>query len=60
MKPTIATPAAAATATRSNRILVFLAVIWMVASLAFGGIATADLRSDPVQGTSAGDTASRP
>jgi hypothetical protein len=58
MKPTIASTAPEAT--RPNRLLVVLAVIWMVASLAFGGIATADLRGDTVQATSAGDTASRP
>ena len=42
MKPTVE----ATTATRPNRLLVALAAIWMVASLAIGGMVTADLRAD--------------
>jgi hypothetical protein len=40
-------PSAEATAvSRPNRLLMALAAIWMVASLAVGGMVTADLRAD--------------
>jgi hypothetical protein len=60
MKPTRATATTAAS-TRPSRLLVALAALWMVASIAIGGMATADLRADTtVQRPAAGDTASRP
>ena len=42
MKPTVE----ATTVSRPNRLLMALAAIWMVASLAVGGMVTADLRAD--------------
>lgn len=58
MKPDIA--ATTAHDHRPNRLLVALAAIWMAVSIAFGGMATADLRADAAPGTGAGDAASRP
>ena len=42
MKPTVEVTAA----TRPNRLLMALAAIWMIASLAVGGMVTADLRAE--------------
>lgn len=58
MKPDIA--ATTAPDHRPNRLLVALAAIWMFVSIAFGGMATADLRADGAPPAGAGDTASRP
>jgi hypothetical protein len=57
MKPTIAATTAPS---RPNRLLVALAAIWMAASIAIGGMMTADLRAEAAERTSSGDTASRP
>ena len=62
MKPTIATHNPSAADTRPSRLLVGLAALWMAASIAIGGMMTADLRSDTTQAGPAGvtDTAARP
>ena len=63
MKPTIATTNHVSAAdARPNRLLIGLAALWMAASIAIGGMMTADLRSDTTQAGPAGvtDTAARP
>jgi preprotein translocase subunit SecG len=54
------TVAAHATAHRPNRILVVLAAVWMIISLAIGGAVTAESRESAVTDTITSVTAVQP
>lgn len=57
---TAATHATHATESRPSRVLVVLAAVWMILSLAIGGSVTAENRASAVADTISGVTAAQP